>query len=236
MEFKIIFCAINNSEFIDCYEKYLKQFNNTEFYFGNFLDLENKFDCIISPGNSFGLFDGGIDGVINKFFSEIDEFIVHIQKQLIEMCGGYQQPGTCKLFTTGIKKCPYIAHTPTMGIPLAISDFSIIYHGMWSVLIEIHNHNKNNPTKKIKSILCPALGAGAGKVKPEIVYQLIKLALEDYNDFIDGKIYNTTHSRYLINWDTATIRYKKLFKLINSFDKTVNYDMYDLINLKKLQL
>lgn len=235
MDFNIIFCAIN-TEHITSYDKHLKQFENTTFYIGNFINLDGKFDCIVSPGNSFGLMDGGMDAAINRYFSEIDEFIVHIQQQLLDKCGGYQQPGSCVLFETNIKKCPYIAHTPTMGIPLAITDFSIIYHAMWNILIEVHKHNKLNPDKKIKTILCPGLGTGAGKVKSDIAFQLMQYAIQDYIDFLSTLDKPQTHPRYLITWDAATIRYKKLFKLLESIDKTIEYDMYDLMNLRKLQM
>ncbi len=235
MEFNIIFCSIN-PEFDEYYDKYLKHFDKTEYHYGCFTELENKFDCIVSPGNSFAIFDGGIDAAINRFFPEIDEFIVDMQKQLLDQCGGYQQPGTCKIFETEVKRCPYIAHAPTMAIPMIITDFSIIYHAMWSTLIEIHNHNKNNSTKKIKSVLCPALGAGAGAVRPDIVYQLIKMALEDYIEFLSNLYCPQPHPRYIITWESATNRYKKLYKYIESLDKTVEYDMYNLMTLRKLRM
>ena len=57
MEFKIIFCGLE-AEFVGSYEKYLKQFENTSFHHGSFVEIDGQFDCIVSPGNSFAIFDG----------------------------------------------------------------------------------------------------------------------------------------------------------------------------------
>lgn len=236
MDFKIIFCD-RQGEFGQYHEKYLKQFKDTSYYCGDFTELDGKFDCIVSPGNGFAIFDGGIDYGINRYFSEIEQFIVEMQKQLLDKCGGYQQPGSCTLFQTNVLKCPHLAHCPTMSVPLIVTDYSIIYHALWNLLIEVHKYNRMNPSNKIKTILCPGLGTGCGQVKPEYFFQLAQLAISDYLDYLKGT--SSTNPIYLITWDTANSRYRKLYKLVESFDKPNEYDMndmYDVMNLRKLRM
>ena len=159
LNFNIIFC----SKYNDCqieFDKYLKKYSNTSYYFCDFADINDKFDCIVSPGNSYGLMDGGMDGAINRYFSDVDNFIQNIQQQLLNLCGGYQQTGTCTLLNTRSTKCKYIAHCPTMHIPMCINDLNVIYNCYWNLLTTIyyHNNNNNNNNKdKIKNVLCIGL-------------------------------------------------------------------------------
>ena len=233
MDFKLIFCD-RQGNFGQYYDKYLTQIENTAYHCGDFTELDGQFDCIVSPGNSFALLDGGIDAALNRYFSEIDEFIVEMQKQLLDKCGGYQQPGTCVLFQTNVVKCPHLAHCPTMGVPLTITDYSIIYHAVWNLLMEIHRYNMCHPSSKIKTILCPGLGTGCGQVRAEYFFQLAHLAISDYLNYL--KPIPSNNSKYLITWDSANSRYKKLFKLVESFEPAVESDMYNMINLRKLRL
>jgi hypothetical protein len=83
MDFNILLC----SKFIDLNDEYkciLEKYNNISYSYCDFTELDGKFDCIVSPGNSYGIFDGGFDGDINRYFSEIELFVRKMQIQLIE--------------------------------------------------------------------------------------------------------------------------------------------------------
>lgn len=85
MEFNILFCDRSN-DFEEGFNLYLKKYAdspNISFHNCDFVELDGMFDTITSPANSFAIFDGGFDGAINRYFNEIDRFVVDMQTQLL---------------------------------------------------------------------------------------------------------------------------------------------------------
>ena len=73
---KLIFCDINEL-MIKAWNKYISQDANVEIYHGSIFALHT--DAIVSPANSFGFMDGGLDLQISRFFGW------HIQERLQEI-------------------------------------------------------------------------------------------------------------------------------------------------------
>jgi O-acetyl-ADP-ribose deacetylase (regulator of RNase III) len=233
MNFQITLCDRDNNLQI-YFDKYLKNYNNMYHINADISKLDNQYDCIVSAGNSFGIMDGGVDSAIKRYFYEIDNFINTMQNQILDKCG-YQQPGSCILLKTHIDKCKYIAHCPTMIYPLKITDYSIIYWVFFNLLKKISKHNMKNENK-IKHILCPGLGTGCGQVKYEYFIQLIKLALDDFLEFENiMKLKESNNNYYILDWDFANDKYKKLYKLIKSFKENKD-NLNDIMNLRRLNL
>jgi O-acetyl-ADP-ribose deacetylase (regulator of RNase III) len=117
------------------------------------------FDCIITAGNSFGLMDAGIDlAVVKRFGRAIME---QIHKLILEDYLGEQPVGTCMIVPTGNPKHPFVAHTPTMRVPMNIQGTDYVYLALWAALTAIHRHNRSE-SRKISCIACPSLGTGTG--------------------------------------------------------------------------
>jgi hypothetical protein len=57
MDFNIILLDLNNELKIN-YNKYLANLDNFSYFIGYLNEYADKFDCIVSPANSFGLMDG----------------------------------------------------------------------------------------------------------------------------------------------------------------------------------
>ena len=119
------------------------------------------FDCIVSPANSFGLMDGGIDLAIVQFFGR--QLEKRVQNHILEKYLGEQPVGTSFIVETGHEKHPYLAHTPTMRTPMTIEHTDYPYLAMWALLLAVREHNQRS-TKKITTIGCPGLGTGTGQV------------------------------------------------------------------------
>lgn len=238
MEFNVLFCD-RSHDFEEGFDLFLKKYNNISFHNCDFVELDKSFDCIVSPANSFAIFDGGMDMYISRYFHEIDQFTVEMQKQLLNKSGGYQQPGTCTLLETNVDKCKYVALCPTMVIPSVIVDYSIIYHCFWNLLITIHNHNKTSDDK-IKNILLTGLGTGIGNVRKMANCRLLDLAISNYLSYLEFIKNNKNNKmndsgRYLLNWTHANNIYKKLYYLLKDLEKNkpLTYDMYDRINERR---
>src|SRR5215469_7672042 len=76
---------------------------NVEVVNNRFESLE-EFDCIVSPANSFGLMDGGVDRAIISFFGI--ELMDRVQAMIVEDFFGEQPVGTSVLVETDHAKHP----------------------------------------------------------------------------------------------------------------------------------
>lgn len=89
-----------------------------EIFCGRFEDLP-AFDCVITAGNSFGLMDAGMDLAVLRYFGTA--LMETIQQRILSDYLGEQPVGTCILVPTGHPAHPFVAHSPTMRIPMNIS-------------------------------------------------------------------------------------------------------------------
>ena len=125
-------------------------------------------ECVVSPGNAFGIMDGGYDYYIVKHFGE--QLQARVQEYIIRNYGGEQPLGT-SFFVQANEKGQSLIHTPTMQTPRAIKDPFIVYQCMRSTLMCAKKH-------KVKSIVIPLFGSGTGALHPQIVAELMWRAYE----------------------------------------------------------
>ena len=71
-----------------------------------------EYDAIVSPGNSFGLMDVGIDAAIIDYFGY--ELMQRVQAEIMAQYCGEQPVGTCLLVRIDHAQHSVLAHTPTM--------------------------------------------------------------------------------------------------------------------------
>lgn len=74
------------------------------------------FDCMVSAANSFGLMDGGVDLAITNFFGAALQ--TRVQQVILARYNGEQPVGTSFIVETGHPAHPFLAHTPTMRVPM----------------------------------------------------------------------------------------------------------------------
>lgn len=147
-----------------------------EVYLGSFESV-TSFDCVATAGNSFGLMDAGMDLAILKFFgSELQD---KIQARIIEEFYGEQPVGTAFIVETGRLDHPYVAHAPTMRVPMNISGTDHVYLATWATLIAVGRLNRV-ANRKIETLICPAFGAGTGGVAGTEVGFQMKLAWQHF--------------------------------------------------------
>lgn len=128
---KIILVA-PNAELCKNWEIYFQNLPNIEIVQGYFQNLP-EFDCMVSAANSFGLMDGGVDLSIIDFFGQ--KLMGQVQHCIIQEYLGEQPVGTSLIVETQHPKHPFIAHTPTMRLPMPISHTDNVYVAMWAMLL-----------------------------------------------------------------------------------------------------
>ena len=118
-------------------------------------------DAIISPANSFGYMDGGIDLAYSQRFGwGLQE---RLQAKIKTEFHGELPVGCATIVPTGEDAIPWLISAPTMRVPDRISVTIKAYLAFRAALcaVEVHNRTAVNP---IKSILCPGLGTATGRM------------------------------------------------------------------------
>ncbi|MCP4426131.1 MAG: phage tail protein [Chloroflexi bacterium] len=154
------------------------------------------FDCMVSAANSFGLMDGGVDLAIIRFFGK--QLERRVQKHILEQFLGEQPVGASIIVETGHPEHPFVAHTPTMRIPMPISRTDNVYQAMWAMLLVVRQHNREQP-QKIKTVACPGLGTATGEVPYS---EAARQMAEAYRNFVNPPS--------AISWHFANKRQRKI--------------------------
>ena len=136
-----------------------------------------EFDCMVSAANSFGLMDGGVDLAIVRFFGE--PLMHRVQRHILQEYLGEQPVGTSVIVETGHPAHPFVAHTPTMRIPMTIATTDNVYTAMWAMLGAVHRHNRSSPVP-IRKLACPGLGTATGQVPADEAARQMALAYNWY--------------------------------------------------------
>jgi O-acetyl-ADP-ribose deacetylase (regulator of RNase III) len=102
-----------------------------------------------------------------------------IQKQILDDYLGEQPVGTCIIVPTGYPSHPFVAHAPTMRVPMNIQGTDHVYLALWATLTAIHRHNRSE-SLGINSIACPGLGTGTGGVNFSEAALQLYLAYKHY--------------------------------------------------------
>ena len=150
----------------------------------HFQDVENvavscgdiwgvKADAIVSPANSFGFMDGGIDMVYTRRFGwGVQQ---RLQALLRAEYGGELLVGQAVVIETGDADYPWLISAPTMRVPMDINGTVNAYLAFRAVLNAVAAHNAQHPGA-IRSVLCPGLGTATGELPYEICARQMQAA------------------------------------------------------------
>ncbi|NEO56417.1 MAG: phage tail protein [Okeania sp. SIO3B5] len=172
---KLILVAPNRSLY-DAFQEHFHYLPNLEII-NNYFETVSEYNCLVSPGNSFGLMDGGMDAAIIKYFG--DFLMTSVQQKILDEYLGEQPVGTSTIVETGHSQHPFLAHTPTMRVPMSIAGTDIPYIAMWAMLLAVRHHNRQQK-QKIQNVVCPGLGTGIGKVSYQEAARQMALAYDHF--------------------------------------------------------
>jgi O-acetyl-ADP-ribose deacetylase (regulator of RNase III) len=118
-------------------------------------------DAIISPANSFGFMDGGIDAVYTRQFGFGLER--RLQSVLAAEYGGELPVGCAVIVETGSPEIPWCISAPTMRVPEAVPDTANAYLAFRAALRAVLAHNSAG-RQPIRRVLCPGLATTTGRM------------------------------------------------------------------------
>lgn len=116
--------------------------------------LTKRADAILSPANSFGFMDGGVDLAYSRFFGwELQE---RLQETLRRDHGGELPVGSAVVVPTNHAEIPYLVSAPTMRVPDIVADTVNVYLAFRAALIAVRDAGS------IQTLLSPGMGTGVG--------------------------------------------------------------------------
>jgi O-acetyl-ADP-ribose deacetylase (regulator of RNase III) len=140
--------------------------------------LDQKVDAWVSPTNSRGSMDGGLDHVIKEHFGQAIQ--AKVQREIGNRHGSLLPVGHAICVSTGKKQPSYLISTPTMvETQEDVSETFNVALACAAAFQAVHMQNKQVPNS-ITSVALPGLGASTGGVSPELCADLM---LAGYNLF-----------------------------------------------------
>src|SRR5215467_1443610 len=115
-------------------------------------------NAIVSPANSYGFMDGGIDAAYSAFFGPRVQ--IAVQEAINRRPEGYLPIGASLAVRTGHARVPFLIVAPTMHTPEEVPSENC-YRAMRAVLRLM----KAEPDVG-REVFCPGLATGTGRVPP----------------------------------------------------------------------
>jgi O-acetyl-ADP-ribose deacetylase (regulator of RNase III) len=154
--------------------------------------FELKADAIVSPANSFGYMDGGIDLVyVQRFGWELRD---RLQSHLKEQHDGELPVGQATIVETLDTEIPYLISAPTMRVPTNVSTTLNAYLAFRAAIRAVKQHNVENE-KPIRSVLCPSLCTAIGRMSPDLAARQMAAA---YSVCVLGQMISPNSHRDLL--------------------------------------
>jgi O-acetyl-ADP-ribose deacetylase (regulator of RNase III) len=178
---KLILTAVEKS-LADAWEKFCGDLDFVTLHQGSILDVDC--DAVVSPANSFGFMDGGIDALyLNHFGGEIQR---RVRQQIFDYHHGELLVGQADVVETGDNKIPFLIAAPTMRVPMNLSDTVNPYLAARAVFLLQTNgifsagsFAGEKISDHIKTIALPGLATGVGKVGFNTCAHQVRTAIND---------------------------------------------------------
>jgi O-acetyl-ADP-ribose deacetylase (regulator of RNase III) len=170
--------------------------------------LEAKCDAVVSPANSFGFMDGGIDLAYSRFFGwHVQE---RLQLAIAERHHGELVVGNAEIVETEHPGIPFLVAAPTMRVPMILRDSVNPYLAARAALLLVRHGVfcagpfRGEPIRScVTTLAFPGLGTGVGRVGPNTCALQVRTAIEDV--VLERWVFPTS-------WSDAQARHQKLYR------------------------
>lgn len=141
-------------------------------------------DAIVSPANSFGFMDGGIDRLYLEWFGQSIQD--RVQTQIRQEHAGELLVGAATIVDTKDETIPFLIAAPTMRVPMALDSTVNPFLAARAIFLLIRDgtipsgkHTGEPVRNHVKSVSLPGLGTGVGRVSPVQCSKQVRAAIED---------------------------------------------------------
>lgn len=141
-----------NPDIVAEWERAFQPFPDVRILNGNILRIAQ--DTIVSPANSYGFMDGGIDEQYTDFFGLGPQ--CRLREKIAVRPEGLLPVGAALLVRTGHSRIRWMISAPTMETPGPVPGHNAFY--AMAAILNCAERNRN----LIKDVFCPGLGTGVG--------------------------------------------------------------------------
>jgi O-acetyl-ADP-ribose deacetylase (regulator of RNase III) len=153
-------------------------------------------DAIVSPANSFGFMDGGLDQALSNRFDW--DLQTGLQRTIANRPLQELLVGEALILPTGDARTPWLISAPTMRVPMVLRQSVNAYLAMKAILANALAHAE---LPGIERVAIPGLGTGVGSLRPEVA------ALQMWRAYEEVVLYRTP---YPTDFDEAQHRHYEL--------------------------
>lgn len=201
---KIILCAVE-SGMTKAWQEFCGDLDFVTVHTGSILDLDC--DAVVSPANSFGFMDGGIDGLYLDHFGR--DIQTRVRRQIFDYHAGEIPVGNADIVETGNPRIPFLIFAPTMRVPMVLKDSVNPYLATRAVFLLIKDgifrsgtYQSSKVGDKVQTVALPGMGTGVGKVSYNTCAHQVRNAI---NDVMLGQF------RMPQSWAEASERHQLLY-------------------------
>jgi O-acetyl-ADP-ribose deacetylase (regulator of RNase III) len=177
---KFILTAIDD-ELADAFECHCADFDGVQIFRGSIFDV--SCDAVVSPANSFGFMDGGIDSWYKWRFG--DGVQDNVRMAILKYWHGELPVGAAEIVYTNDDEVEFLISAPTMRVPLILGKDSInAYMSMRALIMLVREgifrdgkYRGEKISDHVKTIALPGLGTGVGKIPYETAAHQISKAI-----------------------------------------------------------
>ncbi len=152
----------------DAFEMHCSDLDEVSIHRGSIFDVEC--DAMVSPANSFGFMDGGIDAWYTWRFGDIVQD--NVRMAILKYWHGELPVGAAEVVETRDNETPYLIAAPTMRVPMFLGPDTINpYLAMRAVIMVLREGVFRDGVQKgerikdhVNTIAMPGLGTGVGAV------------------------------------------------------------------------
>ncbi|MCB9637315.1 MAG: macro domain-containing protein [Myxococcales bacterium] len=178
---KVILTSIDR-KLAEAWQRHCGTFPFVEVHHGSIFDV--SVDAVVSPANSFGFMDGGMDRLLTERFGQ--ELQARLQQMIRTHHHGELLVGTAEILETEQEMPAFLISAPTMRVAMPLSHsvnpylaaravfllwkFGVIREGRWA---------GEAVSKHVKSIAFPGLGTGAGGIPPVVCAKQMRDAITE---------------------------------------------------------
>lgn len=178
---KVILTAREDNLF-NAWQRFCGDLDNVYLHQGSILDVDC--DAVVSPANSFGFMDGGIDLIYSYHFGwQVQE---RLQKIIKSKHHGELLVGSAEIVETDNMKIPYLISAPTMRVSQILKDSVNPYLAARSVFLLIKYGRFDSGILKgekiadaVQKVAFPGLGTGVGKIDFNTCAKQVRQAIEE---------------------------------------------------------
>ncbi len=195
-----------NKELTDAWKHYFSDLSMVTIHTGSILDLEVS--AVVSPANSFGFMDGGIDSLYTRHFGH--KVQDRLQEIIREYHDGELLVGDAEIIPTDNVNIPYVISAPTMRVPMILGPETItpylaaraVLKLVKSGIIRFGIHAGREVNNHVFSVAFPGLGTGVGRVPPLVCARQVRRA-------VDAILF--AKEPYPLSWHSAQTRHQTLY-------------------------